>query len=339
MKKTIRPINGKLFLIPGLIAFLFLLSYSAIASLTKQQAGPAFLDHKLQAPRSSSWLKKAIQYASGYEGYDIVLTLDQHLYPALQPIINDFAQREGLKIYTGEGTCGISAGKLHRKEVDIGGFCCPPSVTDRLPGLQFHTLGIAALAMFVHKSNQVDDISLETARKIFSGEIDRWSKVQIKKRLSGLDMAIQPVVRLHCKKRPGHWRLLLDRDDLFGYSVVEVGAISDMIRAIATNKKVIGYEVLWNPERYDKEMNFLKINGFSPADKQHVINHDYPLYRTYNLTTWQDSRTANPHATKLIDYIMKRAPAIDAKFGIILSRSLREAGWKFNNNELIGEPG
>ncbi len=50
-----------------------------------------------------------------------------------------------------------------------------PGATDRLPGVRFHTLGIAAIAFLVHPQNPIDNISTEQVRRIFKGEIyDRF---------------------------------------------------------------------------------------------------------------------------------------------------------------------
>ena len=75
------------------------------------------------------------------------------------------------------GPCGISRGLLFRKTVDIGGFCCPPGRTDRLPGLRFHTLAIAAIALFVHPDNTIEDLTLSQARDLYRGEITDWSRL------------------------------------------------------------------------------------------------------------------------------------------------------------------
>ena len=57
---------------------------------------------------------------------DMVVSLDQQMYPAIKPIIDDYAKKNAIKILVKDGTCGISAGMLAKKSVDVGGFCCPP---------------------------------------------------------------------------------------------------------------------------------------------------------------------------------------------------------------------
>ena len=248
-------------------------------------AGQAFTDSSEIMEMPEEWIKQPVKYEPSVGDADLVITLDQHLYPAFLPLIQEYAKVNGMKIFVNEGTCGISAGMLSRKTVDIGGYCCSPGITDRLPGLRFHTIGISALALFVHPENPVENITMEQARQIFAGEIYRWSELESKEGTKGPNLPIQPIGRLHCKLRPGHWRLLLDNQDLFSAALQEVGAIPDMISKVASNKRAIGYEVLWNASRYKDRgrVKPLKINGDSPDNQEALASG----YRVYNLTTWE----------------------------------------------------
>jgi len=300
--------------------------------------GPAFTDPSKTIEMPDEWIRQPIRHAPLLKGYDLVITLDQHLFTPLRPLIDRYARRNRLRIFVNEGTCGISAGMLVRKEVDVGGFCCAPGETDRLPGLRFHTIGIDAIALLVHPENPIDSLTLEQARRIFMGEIHRWSEIEAYK---GSDTFIQPIGRLHCKLRPGHWRLLLDNEDLFSPSLLEVGAIPDMISQVASTPGAIGYEVIWNTIRYKKngKVKILRINGISPLDQDALINGRYPLYRVYNLTTWYGEGLTNPEAERLIQYLLKAVENLSREHNIIPASRLRKAGWKFKGDELVGEPG
>jgi hypothetical protein len=302
--------------------------------------GPAFTDLSEIMEMPAEWREQPIKYDPSVGKADLVITLDQHLYPAFLPLIRKYEKEHNLRIFINEGTCGISAGLLSRKAADIGGFCCPPGLTDRLPGLQFHTVGISALALLVHPDNPVDNITIEQAQQIFMGDIDRWSKLMTADGGRGANQPIQPIGRLHCKLRPGHWRLLLDNQDLFSASLREVGAIPDMITKVASSQKAIGYEVLWNLKRYKERgrVKALKIDDHSPFDKGELASGRYPLYRVYNLTTWNGDRVANPEAQKLVEYILQHSKRLDKDHSIIPASLLRQAGWKFEGNELVGGP-
>jgi hypothetical protein len=339
---------NKSYLIRQLVVFmvLFLLAGTGAHALhdsNNNLRGLAFSDPTQVYEMSDEWKKQPIKYDPASANADLAVTLDQHLYPHVVPIIKQFATKHNLKIAVNEGTCGISAGMLSRKVVDIGGFCCSPGATDRLPGLKYHNVGIAALALIVNPDNPVDNITIEQARNIYSGDIYRWSQLKTTSGKRGAEQEIQAVARLHCKLRPGSWRLLLANEDLFSPAINEVGAIPDMIYQVSINPRAIGYETMtaiyrYNAYKKEGKVKTLKINGYAHDDTPNLLNGNYPLYRVISLTTWEGAGVENPHAQKLVDYIIREVEQLDSKFGIIPAARLKTAGWKFNGNELSGEP-
>lgn len=302
--------------------------------------GPAFSDPAHQVPMSEAWRRQPITYREVPPDTDVAVTLDQHLYPALLPLIRQFARQHRLRIAVQEGTCGISAGALADKEVDIGGFCCPAGETDRLPGLTYHTLGVASLALLVNPQNPVANVDEATARRIFLGDIADWQDVadRGKGKLPAI-APIQAVARLHCKNRPGHWRLILDNEDQFSPTLLEVSTIQDMIQRVARLPDAIGYETLWMVERYGKgKVKPVKINGFSPRDDQALTAGKYPFYRTYNISSWTAPHLARPEADALVTYLMQGFHRVEPKYGFVPAMRLREAGWRFSGDELVGGP-
>ncbi len=283
-----------------------------------------------------------IQYDKQAGDVDVVISLGQQTYPALHKVVEAIARKQGITLNIQQGSCGATAKKLLKKSVDIGTYCCPPGKTDRLPGLEFHTIAISPIALTTNVSNSMSNVSTSNAKKIFQGQYVTWSEVP--EHLSELDKLsgkkIQPVIRLHCKKRPGHWRALLDDQDEFSPRAQSVGTITDMIKQVSDNTNAIGYETpfMLKTHRDKGEVKVLSIDGNHPDDLQKLLIVEYPLYRTYNLTTWTSDKNKNLKAEKLvkgiIDYIEKNA----AQYSFIPVSQLRLAGWKFKKDELIGEP-
>jgi phosphate transport system substrate-binding protein len=323
-----------------ILAGAFCIQISVSAEMEFVNRGVVFSDPTHTEAMSEQWLKQPIHYQKLPENIDLSITLDQQLYPALMPLIKEFAGKHQLRIAVSEGTCGISAGALLDKNVDIGGFCCPAGETDRLPGLKYHTLGIASIALIAHPSNSTVDISAEQLRKIFRGQIGSWEKTEgNSNNTSGLSR-IQPIARLHCKTRPGHWRLILDNEDDFSPTLDEVATIPDMISHVIREQGTIGYETLWMTKRYAKigNVKLLKINGHSPKDKQAILDRLYPFYRTFNMSSWTHPDLHKSSATALINYIQDNFERVDKKYEFISAKQLRASGWRFNDEELIGEP-
>ena len=321
------------------VAVIVLTFINAPTVQASHQVGEAFTDPSSRQTMPAEWHKKPIAYESWARGADLSISLDQHLYPALLPLIKEYGQKKKINIRVHEGTCGTSSGLLNRKNIDIGGFCCPPSNEDRLPGLQFHTLGIGALAILINSANPLDNVSLAEARNIFKGKFFRWDQLSQKATKNPMNRTIRVIGRLHCKQRPGHWRLILDNEDLFSPRMKEVATIKDMMFTVATIKEAIGYEVLWNIDLFkvQEKVKALKINNISPWQEEALISGKYPFYRTFNITTWKEQSLVNPHAQELLTYLMEQIKNIDKSFGIISAHRVRQQGWQFQGNELIGE--
>jgi len=333
------PFRSPRFRVPFLLIFLAVFFLAAWALALEALRGPAFTDPSARQEMPAGWEGQPIKYEPEIGRADIALSLDQHLYPLFAEYIEKYAKREKIKVSVGEGTCGITAGKLVRKSIDIGGFCCPPGETDRLPGLRFHTVGIMPIALITHPGNTVEEITLGEARDLFAGKIYRWSELKDARGRAGPNVKVSAIGRLHCKLRPGHWRLLLDNEDLFSPNLTEVGTIPDMISLVSRIPGAVGYEVLFMIERYRSKgaVKVLKLDGVAP-DNSSLASGRYPLYRTLNLTTWEGGGLENEKARKLVRHILKEAEGLHGRYGFVPASALKRAGWKFNGDELIGEP-
>ncbi|MCU7834355.1 MAG: substrate-binding domain-containing protein [gamma proteobacterium symbiont of Taylorina sp.] len=321
----------------------FLIPIDLMAESDVTQSDIAFSDPSQIEAMPEQWQEKPIFYKNLPADTDLAITLDQQLYPALVPLIKEYAKKHHLRIAVSEGTCGISAGALMDKNVDIGGFCCPAGETDRLPGLKYHTLAIAAIALLVHPDNNTINISSAQARNIFSGNIGNWDELNTAEKTPPVNpsLSVQPVARLHCKTRPGHWRLILENEDEFSATLDEVATIPDMITHVSRDRQVIGYETLWMTRLYEKQIGrvgLLNINDHSPEDNQAIINGQYPFYRTFNLSSWTSPHLQKQTAKDLVQYIQNNFSRVDAKYAFIPAAQLKKSGWLFSGDELTGEP-
>lgn len=284
------------------------------------------------------WKNKTIRYSVQTGKVDLYISLDQQQYPYLQPLIQQYATQKGLKIKIDNGTCGVSAGLLRRKVVDMGGFCCPPGKLDRLPGLTFHTLGIASLAIIANKTVPVNNLTAAQARQVFNGEITQWSELNNGQKSSFVNQ-ISPIVRPHCKKRPGHWRLITANSKDFANRRFEVGAIPDMIKLTADKPGAIGYETLSMISQFDEKstLKILTIDGIHPGNNKALAKGDYPFYRTYSITTWEDS--PKRFITQALIRWLKQKIQKDTSHTLVSTDALKKNGWIFTRDELTGSPG
>lgn len=319
---------------------MLLLLLCPAAGASGEEAGEAFSDPAVTQEMPESWVNQPVKHDPELGKADVVVNLNRQVYQALNPLIVRFEKENGVRVAVTKGTCGISAGMVKNKKADIVMLCCPPGKIDRLPGIEFHTVGVMSLAMLVHPDNPVEDVTLEQVRKIFRGDLSRWSDLSDQQGRPGKNTPIQVIARRHCKKRPGHWKLLLADNDLFSPKVQEVGAIPDMIQLIADNPSAIGFEVMQMVREYEEkgDLRPLRINGFGPEDAGRVVSGEYPFYRTYSFTTWRGEGVDNPHARRLVEFILAEVENVDQSYGIVTASTLRQAGWKFSGNELVGRP-
>ena len=301
--------------------------------------GPEFTNPDIPFDMPEEWQNQPIKYSDWANKADLAVSLDQFLYPFMLPAIEKYAQENKVNIAVQEGTCGTSAKALKNKEADIAGFCCPAAETDRFIGLKFHTVGIASLALLTHPSNKITDVTYDEAQKIFRGDIYRWSELKTAEGKKGAKRPIRVIGRPHCKLRPGHWRLLLKNEDEFSPRMQEVSAIEDMMSEVAKTEDAVGYETLWSLKQHPQQkVSTLAINGIKPSESEKIASGEYPIYRVYNVTTWEADNTKSEAAQKLVTYLIEQMEFIDPKYGVVPVSKLRKTGWQFKDNELIGEP-
>ncbi len=322
---------------PRVRVVLAVLSLSLLAGSQPSRA-PEFTVPGGVTPMAEGWRQEPLRARPA--GVDLQISLDQQLYGVLLPLIQRYGREHRLHITVDQGTCGISSGLLARKEVDVGGYCCPPGAVDRLPDLRFHTVAIAAIALVVHPDNPIRNLTLAQARAIYSGALYRWEQLAPDPAHATFRGPIQPVGRLHCKQRPGHWRLLLPDEDAFGPNLVEVGAIPDMIEVVARNRLAIGYETVWMVQANAKRGRVVPVtlDGVDPADGAALAARRYPLYRTYSITSWQ-GRAASPEVAPLIRFLLDHSDGAVASYSMVGAATLRRAGWRFAGDELVGTGG
>jgi ABC-type phosphate transport system substrate-binding protein len=297
---------------------------------------PDFSDPAVFADVPDDWSSRPVKHVDKHSDADLVISLGQQTFPLFSDLIPEYARENNLKIVVKQGTCGITSGRLLKKKVDVGAFCCPPGKSDRLPGLKFYSLGISPIALIVNPDNPLDNVSSKQAREIFEGQISRWSEIG-----SDNKQLIKPVGRLHCKKRPGHWRSLLASGDEFSPRLFEVGVIPDMISQVSRSASSIGWETSLMVEYHQKkgDVKVLKIDGHSPAEIDYVLSGKYPLYRSYTLAAWDKKSKINQEAVKLIRYLQAHIEKVHKDINFIPVSRLKDAGWIFKGEEIVGEPG
>ena len=92
---------------------------------------PDFSDPAIFAKVPDGWESMPIKHIDKHHDADLVVSLGQQSYPLFSDLIPEYARSNNLNIVVKQGTCGITSGRLLKKKVDVGAYCCPPGKTGK----------------------------------------------------------------------------------------------------------------------------------------------------------------------------------------------------------------
>lgn len=187
---------------------------------------------------------------------------------------------------------GIKAAKQGTKSRETFGFvCCPLSEEEiEKEKLIVYPLAKEPILILARDDNPVTNLSIDQVRGIFRGDITNWNSV------GGNDQPIVVVTRLHCKKRPGHWKTILPSHKKFRQERLNVKSASAMVQRVSDFSGSIGHTgATWEFKPEDK-IKVISVNGVRPTAKN-LANGTYPFFRQMSAIT---NRDPSPDVVKLI---------------------------------------
>ncbi len=187
---------------------------------------------------------------------------------------------------------GIKNAKNYASSNQTFGFVCCELADEEVQAnhLHVHPLALEPILILVNEANPVNNLSIKQARALFRGDIRNWSEV------GGVDRPVVVVTRLHCKKRPGHWKRILPSADEFRKDRLNVKAADAMIRRVTDFKGAIGHTgATWMFTHQDR-VKAVSIDGHEPT-AANLASGKYPFYRTLSAVT---SRRAKGDVLELI---------------------------------------
>lgn len=167
---------------------------------------------------------------------------------------------------------------------DVGASSRALFIREREQGLQATTIATDGLAVIVHETVPIDDISIEDLAAVFVGEIRNWSE------LGGPDQEIVVVNRDQASGTFGAFReLVLVRtygdDARFIRQALVTESNGNMATMVTQTPYSIGYASLITLERVeDQGGKALSVNGVEDT-KETVLTGEYPITRPLNVVT------------------------------------------------------
>ncbi len=193
---------------------------------------------------------------------------------------------------------GVAA--LLEEKVTLAGASRPLKPAEKETSLVPITIGYDAIAVFVHESNPVTDLSQVELKGIFTGDIQNWSEV------GGQDAPIDPTTEILADKRATveMFRKIAMNGAEYGAGFKEIDLPRDQIIDLAGRKNgicTVSMGLLSSvPEDVRNQVMAISVEGVTPSTSN-VQTGSYLISRPLLLITNGPAKGANK---QFIDFIL-----------------------------------
>jgi len=202
-----------------------------------------------------------------------------HQHPREKIFVQGGGSSAGIQaVRTGAAEVGMSSRNLMKGESDLISI---PIIYD-------------AIAVIVHRENPLGDLTLDQIRKIFSGELTRWSE------MGGKDRIITLVTREEGSgTREAFQTLIMGKKEISLGALVQDsnGAIRQVV---SDDRNAIGYISLG---LVNERVKAVKIEGIEPS-VENIREHRYKIVRPFLFVFTSEPRGM---AKEFLDYILSPA--------------------------------
>lgn len=201
----------------------------------------------------------------------------------LEETVNRKIKLYGKNSMLGQGcNAGIKTAKRNSPNYESFGFiCCPLSEKEiKKEGLIVYPIALEPVVIMVNKENPIRNLTTEQIHSIFSGKIKNWSEV------GGTNEPIVVITRLHCKKRPGHWKTILPNHKLFRQKRLNVSSSAEMVQRISDFTWSIGHTGSTWVREPNLNVKQITIDNVEATAKS-LEEKRYPFYRPLSAITNQ----------------------------------------------------
>jgi phosphate transport system substrate-binding protein len=187
-------------------------------------------------------------------------------------------QRNVMIVCEGGGsTAGLLA--LKNKAIDIAMDSRGQTVTDDNENTKSYLVGRDGVAIVVHRTNPLADLSLDQVRDIFEGRLTNWRELG----WSGGTISV-------VNREPGSkTRDGLEKMALEGLPVKEraepVRSAAEMLQAVSGDPRAVGYLALWDLKQSVKA---LSIEGVA-MNRHTILSGRYPLARSFHFVVHDEA--------------------------------------------------
>lgn len=193
--------------------------------------------------------------------------------PLAQELASTFTDNNpGVKINVNGG--GSSAGVKAASEnaAQIGTSSRELKSEEKGLGLKETIIAKDGIAVVVHSSNNITNLSKEQIQKIFSGEIKNW------KEIGGVDKPITVVTREEGSGTRGAFEeIVIGKDTKISPKAIVQSSTGGIKTTVSTTENAIGYMSIG---AVDTEIKSVKVDNID-ASEENVKNGSYPISRPF----------------------------------------------------------
>ncbi len=264
---------------------------------------------------ATCWTGLAACSRGGESSQKIVVTGSSTIAPLMSEIGKRFEEKHpGVRVdvQTGGSSRGVNDARQGLNDI---GMASRPANDDE-KDLLFVPIALDGVAVIVHASNPVQELSADQIRSIYRDQIDNWSEV------GGPDL---PITVVHKAEGRSTLELFLKYFELEPQEIesdVIVGDNAQDIKSVATDPSAIGYVSVGTAEFEAKRGTSLKalpLEGVPPTTDA-VREGKFPLSRPLNLVT---ARAPEGLAKELIEFAVSPdvRDLVEGQFFVPLDKS------------------
>ena len=193
---------------------------------------------------------------------------------------------------TGSGS-GIKA--VQEGRCDIGLSSRDLKAEEKEAGLTATVLAYDGIAIIVNPENPVNDLSVETIAKIYTGEISNWSEV------GGNDAEIVLIGREAGSGTRDGFESITDTENACQYRQ-ELTSTGDVITTVSQNPGAIGYASVASVK---DTVKLISVEGVTPSTET-IQNGEYKIQRNFVMVTKKNAKLS-PAAQSFFDFATSSA--------------------------------
>jgi phosphate transport system substrate-binding protein len=217
----------------------------------------------------------------------------------LTELAGEYEKRTGIKIFVRGGGSVVGIEDLRSGKVDFAASCRAREAGDPAD-ITYIQVAWDALVFIVHKSNPLENVTLDEVRSIYAGTVTNWKQLRgreapikifisrTKKGLSGVEASTKQLV-LNGKEPAGSANTVF---------VASSGIVEQMVE-----ESPEGFATTGITSARKRNVKVLKVNGIAPTNKA-IISARYPLKRPLFILV---PKNPKPEVKKFVDFTLSRA--------------------------------